>query len=505
MDSGTIVWITIAVMFLLLAVRVPIGFALGITGAVGLLLVKSPTVAVSVMVDQTFHNAYSFSLTIIPMFLLMGLFAVRARVAEFALEIAGYFTKRLPGGLGIATIVAAAGFSAVSGSSIANVATMSKLAVPEMRRHGYPAGMATGMVAVSGTVGILIPPSTFLVIYAVLTGTSVAPILVAGIIPVAMSFLAYVLYIMLIGSRRIGLDKLKSKEDLDFIAAYERLHQETKTRAAAAGHTRRTDTGTLTTSIGLASKTGTWRNLPWRGLVYLVILGTIIIGGILTGLFTATESAAFGAIAAVIILFVERRKIGAKGLSLQVRDALLDTASTSSMVFFIIFGGIIFSQFFVHAGVTSGIKQMVLTWEMPPHLIMAILLICLIPLGMFMEEMSLLLIAVPIIYPIGMAMATDFFPGAPGTGAAEILTSIWLGILIVKLMEVGMVMPPVGINSFVAAGVAKVKSGTVFTGILPFIVADVVVLIVLFFVPELTLWLPAFASDAVFDALFPGT
>src|SRR5690606_33913017 len=118
---------------------------------------------------------------------------------------------RFPGGLGIATIVAAAGFSAVSGSSIANVATMSKLAVPEMRRHGYPAGMATGMVAVSGTVGILIPPSTFLIIYAVLTGTSVAPILVAGIIPVAMSFLAYVLYIMLIGSRRIGIDKLKSK------------------------------------------------------------------------------------------------------------------------------------------------------------------------------------------------------------------------------------------------------------------------------------------------------
>src|SRR5690554_4119581 len=128
MDSGTIIWVTIAVMFLLLALRVPIGFALGATGAVGLLLVKTPDVAVSVMVNETFQNSYSFTLTIIPMFLLMGLFAVRARVAEFALEIAAFYTKRLPGGLGIATIVAAAGFSAVSGSSIANVATMAKLA-----------------------------------------------------------------------------------------------------------------------------------------------------------------------------------------------------------------------------------------------------------------------------------------------------------------------------------------------------------------------------------------
>ncbi len=504
MDSGLIVLITILVMFLLLALRVPIGFALGATGAVGLLLIKGPTVAVSVMVNETFQNAYSFTLTIIPMFLLMGLFAVRARVAEYALEIAAHYTKKLPGGLGIATIVAAAGFSAVSGSSIANVATMAKLAVPEMRRHGYPAGMATGMVAVSGTVGILIPPSTFLVIYAVLTNTSVAPMLVAGLIPVAMSFLAYIVYILFIGARRIGVEKLKSKEDLDFLASFERLQEETRKRALKVGHTRTTDTGTLTTSIGLASKTRTWRNLPWHGLIYLAILGIIIIGGILTGLFTATESAAFGAVAAVIILFIERRRLGRRALFGQVRDALLDTASTTSMVFFIIFGGVIFSKFFVHAGVTVGIKNTVTGWGLDPHLLMAFLLLCLIPLGMFMEEMSLLLIAVPIIHPIGMSFATDFFPNAPTSGHAEVLTSIWLGILIVKLMEVGMVMPPVGINSFVAAGVAKVRSGTVFKGILPFIAADIVVMVILFFVPELTLWLAAFASDPVHQAMFPG-
>lgn len=500
-DSATAVWLTLALMFLLLAIRVPIGFALGISGALGLMMVKTPTVAISVMVNETFQNSYSFTLTIIPMFMLVGLFAVRARIAEYALEIAAYFTRRLPGGLGVATVIAAAGFSAVSGSSIAKVATMSKLAVPEMRRHGYPAGLATGMVAVAGTVGILIPPSTFIIIYAVITNTSVAPMLVAGLIPVAISFAGYVVYIMAIGSRRVGIDKLKKPEDLNFIASFEQLQKETKARALAEGNTRRTDTGSVTTSIGLASKTTTFRNLPWRGLIYVFILVVIIIGGIFSGLFTPTESAAFGAVGAVAILLFERRGLGAKGLALQVRDSLLDTAATTSMVFFIIFGSVIFSKFFVHAGVTDGIKTAVTGWDIDPHLLMAFLLICLIPLGMFLEEMSLLLLSVPIIHPIGMSLATSFFPNAPTQAAAELLTSIWLGILIIKLMEIGMVMPPVGINSFVAAGVAKVRSGTVFTGILPFIAVDIVVLVILYLWPELSLWLPAFVSDAVHGAL----
>jgi len=504
-DTGTVVWITIALMFLLLAIRVPIGFALGITGAIGILLVKSPTVAVSVMVNETFQNAYSFTLTIIPMFLLVGLFAVRARIAEYALEIAAFFTRRLPGGLGVAAVIAAAGFSAVSGSSIAKVATMSKLAVPEMRRHGYPAGLATGMIAVAGTVGVLIPPGTFIIIYAVITNTSVAPMLVAGLIPVAISFLGYIIYIMTLGARRIGFDKLKSPEDLAFMAAMESVQEDVRAKARKdmGGDTRVTDTGTLTTSIGLAAKTRSWRNLPWHGLLYVVIIAAVIIGGIFSGLFTPTESAAFGAVAAVIILFVERRKLGAKGLFLQVRDSLLDTAATTSMVFFIIFGSVIFSKFFVHAGVTQGIRDTVTTWGLEPHVLLAFLLICLIPLGMFLEEMSLLLISVPIIHPIAMGLATEFFPNAPTTAGAELLTSVWIGILIIKLMEVGMVMPPVGINSFVAAGVARVRSGTVFLGIMPFIVVDMIVLVILYLWPELSLWLPSLVSDAVHSAMFP--
>jgi len=504
-DAGTAVWITLALMFLLLAIRVPIGFALGITGALGIIMVKSPTVAVSVMVNETFQNAYSFTLTIIPMFMLVGLFAVRARIAEYALEIAAFFTRKLPGGLGVAAVIAAAGFSAVSGSSIAKVATMSKLAVPEMRRHGYPAGLATGMIAVAGTVGVLIPPGTFIIIYSVITNTSVAPMLVAGLIPVAISFLGYIVYIMTLGARRIGVEKLKNPEDLAFMAQLESIQADVRAKALKDGNTRRTDTGTLTTSIGLSAKTRTWRNLPWNGLVYVIVIAAVIIGGIFSGLFTPTESAAFGAIAAIVILFIERRKLGVKGLALQVRDSLLDTAATTSMVFFIIFGSVVFSKFFVHAGVTEGIKVAVTSWGLEPHILMAFLLICLIPLGMFLEEMSLLLLSVPIIHPIAMGLATDFFPNAPTTVGAELLTSIWIGILIIKLMEIGMVMPPVGINSFVAAGVARVRSGTVFLGIMPFIVVDIIVLVILYLWPDLSLWLPSFVSEAVHTAMYGGT
>jgi len=502
MNGGVVIWLAIGLLLVLLAFRFPIGFALAISGSIGIMMMRSPNAAVTTMVSETFGNAYSFTLTIIPMFMLMGLFMVRARVAEYSLELAAFFFRRLPGGLGVATIIAAAGFSAVSGSSIAKVATMTKLAVPEMRRYGYPAHLATGLVVVAGTVGILIPPSTFVVLYSVISDTSITPMLVAGIVPVALSFVAYIVYIMTFGARQIG--KSTRTEDLNFQKALEAMQTEIRAVAHKEGNTRKTDTGSLTTSIGLASKTRTWRNLPWRGLVYLVIIVAIVMGGIFSGLYTPTESAAFGALASVVILFAERWRLGPKGLALQVRDSLLDTAATTSMIFFIVFGGIIFSVFFSVSGVTQGVQNTVEGWGLEPHLVIAFLLFLHIPLGMFLEEMSLLYIYVPIILPIGLSFATTFFPNAPTSSGAEQLMSIWLGVMIIKLTELGMVMPPLGINSFVSANVAKVKPATVFLGTFPFLIVDVVVLIILFIFPELSLWLPAAVSTSVHDALFGG-
>jgi TRAP-type C4-dicarboxylate transport system permease large subunit len=348
----------------------------------------------------------------------------------------------------------------------------------------------------------------------VITGTEMGPMLVAGLLPVAISFVAYIVYIMTFGARKIG--KSQRPEDLNFETAVAEVQAEVRAAAVKSGNTRKTDTGTVTASIGLAAKTKYMRHLPWRGLVYIVFIVVVVLGGFLSGLYTPTESAGWGALAAVVILFIERGlfertkdQAKAKALFLHVRDSLLDTAAVTSMIFFIVCGGIIFSKFFSLSGVTQGIQREVEGWVDPTsstalvYLIVAFLLFLHIPLGMFLEEMSLLFLYVPIIQPIGLKFAEVFFPHAATTAGAEQLMSIWLGVMIIKLTELGMVMPPLGLNSFVAAGAAKVKSSVVFRGTIPFLVVDMVVLVVMFFIPELSLWIPSFVSTNVHNALFP--
>ena len=220
--------------------------------------------------------------------------------------------------------------------------------------------------------------------------------------------------------------------------------------------------------------------LPWRGLVYIVILFTIVLGGMYSGVFTATESAAFGAIAAVIILLFELRKEGAKGIWHGISQALQSTASTTAMVFFIVIGSAILSSFFIAAQVPNMITDAVLAWDIAPEMAMGILLLSLIPLGMVLESLSLLMISVPLLLPVAIEFGFD---------------PIWLGILIVKFIEIGMVTPPVGINAFVVAGTTGVRSETVFRGIMPFFILDLVLIALFFFVPEIILFLPSLVQS----------
>lgn len=218
----------------------------------------------------------------------------------------------------------------------------------------------------------------------------------------------------------------------------------------------------------------------------------------------------------MVILFIERglfergkKEAKAKTLFLHVRDSLLDTAAVTSMIFFIVCGGIIFSKFFALSGVTQGIQREVESWVTPEsstafvYLIVAFLLVLHIPLGMFLEEMSLLFLYVPIIQPICLHFAEVFFPDAGSTAGAETLMSIWLGVMIIKLTEIGMIAPPLGLNSFVAAGAAKLKVSVIFRGTAPFLLVDIVVLVIMFFIPQLSLWIPALVSSNVHSALFP--
>lgn len=459
MEIYHVVLITLGLLIALLCIRMPVALSLGLSGGIGLMLLRGTDYSSNTLGSVPFADTASFTLTIIPMFILMGMFAVRANIASNVFAVANYFARRAPGGLGVATVMACAGFSAVSGSSIGTAATVSRLAVNQMRASGFPSSLATGIVAIAGTLGVMIPPSTFLVLYAVLARESVAALLAAGIIPGLLSALSYIIYIMIAGQRRVRTELARRETNQDTDSDGEPL-------GAAVEEARRE----------LEQKATNLRELPWRGLVHVVIIFLVVMGGMYSGIFTSTESAAVGALTALVILIIEKRRSGLRQIFTAFKDSLLDTAQSTSMVFFIIIGSGIFSAFLVTAGVTQSVTEWVTDLPLNPMLIMALLLLALIPLGMFLESMSILVLAVPLLYPIATELGFD---------------GIWLGIMIVKLIEIGMVTPPVGIITFVIAGTSRVRSETVFKGVMPLLVMDLLVTALLFLVPGITLFLPS--------------
>ena len=461
----TLVIIVVLLMMGMLVIRVPVFLALGLSGAFGLWALRGEEFATQTLGSVPFTETSTFSLTIIPMFILMGMFAVKAKVAEQVYKVAAHAFRNFPGGLGVATVMACAGFAAVSGSSIGTAATMSRLSVGEMQKHGYKTSMATATVAVAGTLGVLIPPSVILVLYAIMTRESVAKVLAAGIIPGIISALAYALYIIL-ASRR----DLKKQQAKVMASALATASGETDSVGAAGG------TGASVATIG---STGGWKELPMRGVVRVAILFFIVLGGMYSGIFTPTESAAMGALAAAVILVTEMYKEGWRATLGAITEALKETAGTTSMVFGIIVGSAVLSIFFVTARVPQMLTEAVLEAGWDPYVTMALLLLALIPMGMALESISILVITVPLLYPVAISLGFD---------------GIWLAILIVKLIEIGMVTPPVGINCFVVAGASGVKVTEIFRGVIPFVIVEIILVAILFAFPQLSLWLPSLVS-----------
>ncbi|SJN11586.1 TRAP-type C4-dicarboxylate transport system, large permease component [Leucobacter sp. 7(1)] len=445
MSVGFAVLLVGVVMAVLLLLRMPVWLALGISGTVGLLVLRDASFVTSSLATAAFEQASAFTLTIIPMFILLGVFAVRAKTAEQVFTIARRVFRNVPGGLGISTVAACAGFAAVSGSSIGTAATMSKLSVTEMRRAGYPTSLAGALVAVSGTLGAMIPPSLFLVLYAILASESIGKMLIAGIVPGVLSAVAYAVYVFL------------------------RMRKRPRERGAELGDAL--DSAIAEARVG----EGTAKRLPWRGLVRLAIIFVIIMGGIYSGLFTPTESAAIGALAAFIMLIIEFRTQPVREVLGEIVEALKETAKTTSMVFAIMIGSAMLSLFFVVARVPQLVSGSVTSLALPSWLIVALLLALLIPLGMALESISIMVITVPLITPVATELGFD---------------GIWLGIMIVKLIEIGMVTPPVGINCFVVAGTAKIPTIEVFRGVWPFVVIEIGLLVLFFVAPDIVLWLP---------------
>jgi C4-dicarboxylate transporter DctM subunit len=416
----------------LMAARVPIAVALGSVSIVGIALLRGPGAALGALGTLPFDFAANWSLSAVPMFLLMGAACYHTGLTARLYDAARFWLNRLPGGLAIASNVAAAAFAAASGSSLATAAAMGRIAIPEMLRHGYDKGLATATVAAAGTLGALIPPSILFVIYGWFTEQSIGKLLIAGILPGLLTAAIYALMIVL------------------------------RCRAQPSIAPR--------IATGVASREK-WRATREVWPLPLLILG--VIGSIYGGIATPTEAGAVGALLAFVIALAQGRLTMPALL-----NSIGEATRTTAVIFFVAVGAILLTRFLAMAGVPRFLAAEVGALALDPlHLVLALSLVYVI-LGTFLDPLGLMLITLPVFLPMFEAVNVDL---------------IWIGVLVVKLLEIGLLTPPVGLNVYVVKGVVgdAVPLGTIFRGLGWFLACEVVIMALLIGFPALSLYLPS--------------
>ncbi|WP_372891596.1 TRAP transporter large permease [Rhodosalinus sp.] len=425
-------------VLVLVLLRMPIAFAMGLVGLVGFALETNYRAAISMVGRLVIDTAQDYGLSIVPLFILMGLFVNKGGISRELYAVSNAFLGHLKGGLAMATIVACGGFAAISGSSLATAATMSKVAMPEMRKYGYADSLSTASIAAGGTLGILIPPSVILVIYGLLTETSIGKLFIAGIIPGALGILLYLAAVRLSIWRR--------PED------------------------------------GPSAPRAAWpeRIAALKGVWAVLLLFFLVIGGLYGVLdvwpiyltFSPTEAAGMGAMGAFLIAVFRGR------LSFtDIREVLTETTLTTASLFAVLIGAWIFSNFVNIAGLPEALRSLVADLGLAPWMVMAIILAIYILLGMVFESLSMLLLTVPIFFPLVTGLGFD---------------PVWFGIVVVVVVEISLITPPVGLNVFILRGVVgDVSTGTIFRGVTPFWLVDILRLAILLAAPGLVLYLPS--------------
>lgn len=419
------------ILLLLIFLRVPIALAMGSVGLVGFAYLSNFnwTPALSMAARNTIDITQEYSLSVIPLFILMGNFVTRAGLSHELYRASNAFLGHRRGGLSMATVVACGGFSAICGSSLATAATMAKVAMPPMRKYGYSDALATASIAAGGTLGILIPPSVILVIYGVLTEQSIRELFAAGFIPGMLGVLLYL------------------------AAVYY-----TVWRDPTAGP--RGDIQTFAQKMEALA--GVWGTLA---------LFIVVMGGIYAGVFTPTEAAGVGAGGAFVIALSRKR------LTFRVLlEILAETAVTTTTLFTVLIGALIFANFINRAGLPDELLSFVSGLDIAPMAIIFVILLIYIVLGCVLESLSMLLLTVPMFFPLVQSLGFDL---------------VWFGIVVVIVTEISLITPPVGLNIFVLSSVLPdVKTGTIFKGVTPFWFADIVRLTLIVLIPALSLWLP---------------
>jgi C4-dicarboxylate transporter, DctM subunit len=424
--------IMICILLFFLFVGLPIAFSLGISGIICVYMVTGWNTTYGFISTTPFNTSASWVYVVLPLFVLMGMLSNSAGIGKHAFTIANYWIGKIKGGLAMATILACGIFGATSGSSIAAAAAMCKLAVPEMRRHGYSMRLAAGSVAGGGTLSVMIPPSGILVIYGIITEESIGKLLIAGFLPGILSAVIYMVGIYLWSSARPQ------------VAPQTDIHVTWKMRFSSLKH----------------------------GYGVLLLFG-VVMGGIYSGIFTPTEAGAFGAATALILLLIHSHH-RLKALF----EGLTETAKVTCMFFTIV----ICAHFFTLGLTVSGIPMVVVKYltmlQLSPKIILTIILCVYLPLGMFLDTVSLLFLTLPIVFPVVKELG---------------FSGIWFGILVTKMIEVSLITPPLGLNVYVIKGLMPddIDLSTIFKGCLPFLIMDIITLIVLFLFPQITLWLPS--------------
>ncbi len=412
--------------------RLPISFAMGLVGVVGYAYMRDWNWAVAFAMTQTkiYETGRNYTLSVVPLFILMGNFVTRAGMSQELFRAAYAFIGHLRGGLAMATIWASAGFGGICGSSIATTATFAKVAYPSMKRFGYSDRLAAGVIAGGGTLGIMIPPSTIMVIYGVFTETNIGKLFAAGIVPGIVGAILLCLAVQYMTWRD--------------------------------------------PASGPPGERSSWRErgLALRDVWAVAALFLFVMGGIYGGLFTATEGAGMGAFGAMIFA-LWRRALTWRTLY----AALLESARTTAMLFMILIGALMFAEFVNITTMPSDLKAFVTRFELSPITVVVAISAIYVVLGTAMEELSMVLLTMPVFFPVIMHLGFD---------------PVWFGIIIVCVVEIGLISPPVGMNMFVLKTLLpEVSTATVFSGVMPFMWADVVRLAILIAFPWLSLWLPS--------------
>ncbi len=419
----------IVLLVVLLLAGVHIGFAMMIVGFVGYVIAVSMTGGIGMLKSVPFAQTANYSLAVIPLFVLMGQFAFASGLSKDLYDACYKFFGRIPGGLAVSTIVASAGFAAICGSSAASSATMGVVCFPEMKRYKYDDGLSTGCLAAGGTLGILIPPSVGFILYGIASGESIGALFAAGIIPGIILTGCY------IGAIVIQVVKNPAKGPKG-----EKFSMKEKMQALVK-------------------------------IIPILILFVIVIGGIFIGFFTANEGGAIGAFGAM--LFMLYRKWGNWK---EFFHAVFEAVKTSAMIFLIVTGAYAFGYFLTVTMLPTMLATTIAGLAVPKYVILILILLVYVVLGCIMDSLSMIVLLVPIFLPIAQSLGFD---------------TIWFGVLMVMVMEMGQITPPVGINAFIIAGIAKdVPLAKVFKGLVPFILALIIAIAVVLIFPQLSLFIP---------------